>query len=77
MAAAAARTAPGSRTSFTPPALPRPPAVHLRLHHPDRATDAARGGFRFIGRGGHEPFRDRDPVAGENFLRLVFVRFIV
>ena len=37
--------------------------VHLRLDDPDRAAQRARGGFGFIGIGGHQTFRNGDAVA--------------
>ena len=48
--------------------------VHLRLDDPDRAAEGTRGGFGFVGIGGHQTFRNGDAVARKNFLGLVFVQ---
>src|SRR5438067_13227519 len=47
--------------------------MNLRLDHPDRAAERAGGGGGFVGAGGDLARRDRDSVAAEQLLGLIFV----
>ena len=48
--------------------------VHLRLDHPELAAERLRGSECLIGAVSHPSGRHRHAVAGEDFLRLIFVQ---
>ena len=70
LARLARRPPAGSWASFTPPALPRPPALTWALTT-TRPPCCLGGGLGLLGRGDHGAQGDRDAVLGEELLRLV------
>ena len=64
------RTSSASSASLTPPALPRPPTLHLGLDH-DRVAGRLGLGHGLVDGVGHPALGDGDAVAGEVLLALV------
>ena len=65
------RTASMSAANFTPPALPRPPGMHLSLHH-HRRSQPLRGGHRVVHGGNRLAGRHRHVIRREKLFSLVF-----
>jgi len=65
---------PGLRSSAAGSSGAAAASVNLGLDHPHRSAERARGRRGFLGARRHLARRDRDRVAAEQILRLVFVQ---